>query len=165
VLVVVVALVALYVALIATHAPGACSVPGGGPCGGGDAILGRVTPAARPALAACTAEMRRWGYGSVYAEGACRDGRGQPWFRAVITNTTDATSAVLCNVDAYRRATRIARDVVLPVFIVRAPGVMVVGAHHHRDVIWYFDPHDAPAVVADATRFVASCRVNPHPPT
>ena len=124
------------------------------------AILARVMPVARPALAVCDAEMRRWGYASGFGQAACREGRRQPWFRAVITNTTDSTSAVLCKVDAYRRTERIARNVVLPVFIVKNPGVMFIGAHHHRNVTWYFDPHDAPTAVAHATRFVAHCRTN-----
>ncbi len=162
---VIVGAVAVYVALIATHAPGSCSVPGGGPCSGGVAILGRVTPTARPALAVCEAEIRRWGYSSRFGDEACRQGRRQPWFRAVIINTTDSTTAVLCNVDAYQHTSRIARNVVLPVFIVKNPGVMFVGAHHHRNLTWYFDPHDAPAVVAEATRFVAHCRTNPDAPT
>ena len=161
----VVGLVALYVLLIATHAPGSCSVPGGGPCSGRGAILARVMPIARPALAVCETDMRRWGYASGFGEEACREGRRRPWFRAVITNTTDRTSAVLCKVDAYRRTERIARNIVLPVFIVKNPGVMFVGAHHHRNVTWYFDPHDAPTAVAQATRFVAHCRTNPHAPT
>jgi hypothetical protein len=162
---VLVGVVALYVALIATHAPGSCSVPGGGPCNAGSAILGRVTPIARPALAVCEAEMRRWGYASGIGEKACREGRRRAWFRAVITNTTSSTTAVLCNVDAYQRAKRVARNVVLPIFIVKNPGVMFVGAHHHRNVLWYFDqPPEATPAVAHATRFVTRCRTNPHPP-
>jgi hypothetical protein len=163
-LLIIVGAVAVYVALIATHAPGSCSVPGGGPCTGG-AILGRVTPIAPPAPAVCKAEMHRWGYSSSFSDQACRQGRRRPWFYAVITNTTDSTTAVLCDVDAYQHSERIARNVVLPISIVKAPGVMVIGAHFHRNVLWYFDPHDAPATVADATHFVTHCRTNPHPPT
>jgi hypothetical protein len=37
---------------------------------------------------------------------------------------------------------------------------------HQREVVrWFFDPHDAPASIDDAERFVASCRRNPSPPT
>ena len=157
---------ALYVGLVAAHGPATCSLPGGGPCGGGGAIVGRVTPIARPALAACVAEMRGWGYASSFGEQACRQGRRQPWFRAVITNTTGATAAVLCDVDAYEHARRVARDVVLPVFIVKNPGAMFVGAHRRRTLVWYFaPPPGAPSVIARATGFVTRCRTNPSPPT
>lgn len=164
VVLVVIGVVALYVALIATHAPGTCSAPGGGPCGGG--IFGRVTPIAQPAPSVCLAEMHRWGYSSTFAEEACGQGRRRPWFHAVITNSTDSATAILCNVDAYEHTKRFARNVVLPISIVRSPGVMFVGAHHHRNVVWYFDPPpEAPVAIAKATHFTTRCRINPHPPT
>jgi hypothetical protein len=163
---VIVGAVAVYVALIALHAPGTCSAPGGGPCGASDAIVASVRPISQLSIAACAREMGRWGYSHSYAVQACGQGRRRAWFRAVITNTTGVTTAVLCNVDAYRRSgRRLARKIPLPVYIVHEPGVLFVAGHHETVVRWYFDPHDAPATITQAARFIASCRPNPNPPT
>jgi hypothetical protein len=166
VLVVIVAVTAVYVALIALHAPGTCSAPGGGPCGASAAIVATVIPISPLAVTECAAEMNRWGYSHLYAVEACGQGRRRAWFRAAITNTTGTTTAVLCNVDAYLRSgRRLARNIPLPVYVVREPGVLFVAGHHQTVVRWYFDPHDAPSTITQATRLSAHCRPNPNPPT
>ncbi len=163
---VIVGVTAVYLGLIALRAPGTCSAPGGGPCGALGAIVATVTPISPLSVAVCAGEMRRRGYSHSYAVEACGQGRRRAWFRAAITNTTGDRTAVLCNVDAYRRSgRRLARSIPLPVSIVRQPGVLFVPNHHRTVVRWYFDPHDAPAAITRATRFIARCRPAPNPPT
>jgi hypothetical protein len=163
---VIVGVTAIYVALIALHAPGTCSAPGGGPCGASDAIVATVTPISQLSIATCVDEMHQWGYSHSHAVEACGQGRQRAWFRAAITNTGGATTAVLCNVDAYRRSgRRLAGNIPLPVYIVREPGGLVMPGHRQTVIRWYFDPEDAPSTIRQATRFIAHCRPNPNPPT
>jgi hypothetical protein len=157
-------LVVVYGAAIVVRPPGSCSLPGAGPCGAGAAIVASVKPIAALTRHDCRAEWRRW-HGAVEARAACAEGRGRAWFRAVVTNTGNVPVAVLCDVDAYRASgQRIASQVPVPVWIVQDPGVMWLKGHQREVVRWFFDPHDAPANIGEAGRFVASCRRNPSPP-
>jgi hypothetical protein len=159
-----VVLVAVYGAAIVIRPPGSCSFPGAGPCGAGDSIVASVKPISALSRSACVSEWRRW-HGEVEARAACDEGRGRAWFRAVITNTGSDPTAVLCDVDAYRASgKRIATGVPVPVWIVQDPGVMWLKGHQRQVVKWFFDPHDAPANIGEADRFVATCRRNPSPP-
>jgi hypothetical protein len=163
--VIVIGVIAAYVAIAIIHPQGACSLPGTGPCSGEPIIAAAVKPIAPLSLSACVAEMRRWGRGGATAADACRQGRRQVWFRAVIRNTSGDQTAVLCDVQAFRGSgKRIGRTIPLPVYIVQEPGVMWLNAHQTRTVEWFFDPHDAPKGIVGAVRFVARCRRNPRPP-
>jgi hypothetical protein len=156
---------AVYVAVVIIHPQGACSLPGSGPCSGGPAIAATVEPIPALSMSACVAEMRRWGRGGSTATSACREGRGRAWFRAVVANTTGDQTAVLCDVAAFRASGKqIGAKIPLPVYIVQEPGVMWLSGHETRTVEWFFDPHDAPKTIGAATRFIARCRHNPHPP-
>jgi hypothetical protein len=153
------------VAIMVVHSQGVCSLPGAGPCSGGPVITATVKPIAPLSVADCVVEMRRWGRGGLTAADACREGRGQTWFRAVVTNTSGDQTAVLCDVHAFRPSgKRIGRAIPLPVFIVQEPGVMWLNGHQTRTVSWFFDAHDAPKHIGAAARFTAQCRRNPSPP-
>jgi hypothetical protein len=163
--VIVIGVIAVYVAIAIIHPQGVCSLPGAGPCSGGPTLAAAVRPIAPLTLSDCVAEMRRWGRGGSTAVDACRQGRRQTWFRAVITNTGGDQTAVLCAVNAFGGSgNRIGGTIPLPVYIVQEPGVMWLNAHQTRTVEWFFDPHDAPQGISDAVRFVARCRRNPSPP-
>jgi hypothetical protein len=122
-----------------------------------------VKPIAALSSPVCVAEWRRW-HGAD-AQAACDEGHGRAWFKAVITNTSGDATAVLCDVDAYRASgKRIATKVPVPVWIVQDPGVMWLKGHQRQVIRWFFDPHDAPANMGEADRFVVTCRRNPSPP-
>lgn len=160
-----VVLLATYVAAVIIRPPGSCNLPGAGPCIDGTAIAATVKPIPPLTMSACVAEMRHWGRGGSTATGACREGRGRAWFKAVVANTSGDQTAVLCDVDAFRASGKqIGAKIPLPVYIVQEPGVMVLNGHQTRTVEWFFDPHDAPKTISAAARFIARCRPNPSPP-
>ncbi len=157
--------IAAYVAIVITHPQGACSLPGAGPCSGGPTVAASVKPIPRPSLSDCVSELKRWGRGGPTAVEDCRQGRRRAWFRAVLTNTTSDTTAVLCDVYAFRPSGKqIGAKIPLPIYIVQDPGVMWLNGHQTRTVEWFFDAHDAPKNIGAAARFIARCRRNPNPP-
>lgn len=162
---IVVGVIAVYVAVAIIHPQGACSLPGSGPCSSGAAIAATVKPIPPLTMSACVAEMRRWGRGGSTAHDACREGRGRAWFKAVVASTSGDRTAVLCDVYAFRASGKqIGAKIPLPVYIVQEPGVMWLSGHQTRTVEWFFDPHDAPKTISATARFIARCRPNPSPP-
>jgi hypothetical protein len=59
---------------------------------------------------------------------------------------------------------RVGLNVPIPVWIVQDPGVMWLKGHQRQVIRWFFDPHDAPANIGQADRFVVTRRRNPSPP-
>jgi hypothetical protein len=60
-----------------------------------------ATPVKEPGHRSCVRLMRRQHHTRGDARGWCRDGRGQAWLHARITNTGRAESTAICNASAY----------------------------------------------------------------
>lgn len=130
--------VAVYAGYVSMHAPGSCSIPGGGPCGASAAVFDvRVMPRSPVPIAVCLRRERAfYAPGDSLIRQACRPGRAD-WYHAVVTYRGAPPAWVGCRLVGYdTRGRRLwPRSWAMPLLpVVPSPVAAVVRMHHGQRV-------------------------------